>query len=1128
MPIAGVVLVVALISWLSASLSMSSVGRRDDVPELTRPTKAYQPIPVDSIRIGERFRVFDNASLVFHNGPPAAPAALSPTGRICPQWAITVATDINVPGIQQLTVSDAWCVVIVAPGSAQVGPFNRDSIVVLGQESPFQASLHPIFKEIPANHTARKNLGYLYAIVHGATRIWDFDAEVSLMDTNAIDIIPRTVSMPALDKRSINVPVTGAAADKAGKFDAMCNVMFNPLGLLGAPVTPMWNRGFPVNCLSSGGFDGKLRIVNSSTVAVWQVLSQHEPDVDAAFRFAHRNIFPIEFTPLEIKTPVAIPQGMMYPYSDRSQLSLPPAFWALFLPSTVHSYTCDIVRSYIAQRIMWDFGMHVAFTVPQAMRSRSERFNLAIGVSEEKDLHEIAGIVHFLTQKWKPVGTTIPSRLENLMVALFERGYIELSDVVMTQQWLLALVSLGYEFPALSPKNLDSRLPLSITCVNQPRILITGISGMIGSHVAREIVKDPCNHVFGLVRPRSNLESLAGFANRVQLLTGDLKDSPRMYQILEEVRPDYIYHFAAQSEATDAVTLPGTTMQTNLLGTFHMFDALRRLKLKPRVLLPSSSSVYFTKPENATTSANVTAVLESAPTKPTSPYGVSKVSVEKLGLQYYRAFGIPVIVARLFPQLGIGGVHSSFLNRICERIAMAEKRLAPPTILYGRLDGTQDFLHVDDTANALVALMGRGSPGTIYNVGSGVPTSMEWILRTAMEQAKVSMTMRKDSALKNQFDNVNLVANTTLLSSIMSWDPRPIDDMTVHKVLKYWRQHVASLYLAFDGSLLDNKNIYHPNTLPAAPSPPPTSTSGYPKAALLTFLFGQTWVLHETLPTWHANLQWMGNYEFFVFFDPRTVPTSYLEQVAPLAPTWKITFIRQEVDLAWYQNPPLPSESDPFEEWTKIYSLYFSTPELAGFDYIMRLEPTVYVLQNATVDVFADMASSNVQIGWAQQKKANPIAWQGPLLADIQRYVQYHPKKFYVSDVWRRVNQANNTQLFGTEWSPFLSAGGLIELYSMKVYRNAQFLAFLQYLQATSKLLQRQYFEAEVKTMWAQIFVPAEKWKLYACALPVYTDASASTPSSPDLLSSSCDFESNLLVSREGVACISDPGLRFC
>jgi GDPmannose 4,6-dehydratase/GDP-4-dehydro-6-deoxy-D-mannose reductase len=227
------------------------------------------------------------------------------------------------------------------------------------------------------------------------------------------------------------------------------------------------------------------------------------------------------------------------------------------------------------------------------------------------------------------------------------------------------------------------------------RILITGITGMVGSHLAEYVLaRHPEVEVHGMLRWRSPLDNIAGIVDRVTLHHGDLRDLASLIEVMRKVRPDRIFHLAAQSYVTTSFTAPADTLHVNVIGTTNLMDAVRIVGLDPLIHICSSSEVY------GQVTADEVPISERNPFRPASPYAVSKVGEDMIALQYFLSYGIRTIRTRMFthtgPRRGAVFAESAFAKQIAE----IEAGMRPNPMRVGNLDSVRTFSDVRDAVRA--------------------------------------------------------------------------------------------------------------------------------------------------------------------------------------------------------------------------------------------------------------------------------------------------------------------------------------------------------------------------------------------------------------------------------------------
>ncbi|GAB4204655.1 MAG: GDP-mannose 4,6-dehydratase [Roseiflexaceae bacterium] len=318
------------------------------------------------------------------------------------------------------------------------------------------------------------------------------------------------------------------------------------------------------------------------------------------------------------------------------------------------------------------------------------------------------------------------------------------------------------------------------------RVLITGITGPVGSFLADYLLTLPGVEVHAFKRWRSDTRPITQLFGRVIFHEGDIEDPFAVAAAVRAAAPDRVYHLAAQSYPTASWGAPVATLRTNVEGTANLLEALRTHAPQARVHIAGSSAEY-----GPVQPADVP-IRESHPLRPASPYGVSKVGQELLGLQYHDSYGMHVLVTRSFNHVGPRQGDRCSIQTFCQQMARIEAGHQPPELLVGNLEPRRDFTHVADVARALWLLLERGRPGTVYNLGSGVATRIGDIVELVRERGRVPVELRVDPARLRPVDEPILQADTTLLHRDTGWTPQIGIPQIVDELLAYWREEQGS------------------------------------------------------------------------------------------------------------------------------------------------------------------------------------------------------------------------------------------------------------------------------------------------------------------------------------------------
>ncbi len=305
--------------------------------------------------------------------------------------------------------------------------------------------------------------------------------------------------------------------------------------------------------------------------------------------------------------------------------------------------------------------------------------------------------------------------------------------------------------------------------------LITGIGGFLGSHLAEFALAKEWT-VSGILR--SDSRNIDGIRHKANLFRSDILDRTQVENAVQKVRPEVIFHLAAQSSPSISWAEPERTFHVNVLGTLNLLEAVRAAGLKPVVVVAGSSAEYgFSQPGEIP-------IQEGQPLRPASPYGVSKVASSALALLYHRAFEMKVVVVRPFFVIGprkVGDVCSGFAKGI-----VAVERGEQTSLNVGNLETIRDFLDADDAVRALWLLAEEGLPGQSYNVCSGKGYKIAAVLEAFLRMGSRPIPVEHDPALLRPVDEPVVVGDNSRLRAL-GWVPQvPLDD-SLSRILGYWR-----------------------------------------------------------------------------------------------------------------------------------------------------------------------------------------------------------------------------------------------------------------------------------------------------------------------------------------------------
>lgn len=324
---------------------------------------------------------------------------------------------------------------------------------------------------------------------------------------------------------------------------------------------------------------------------------------------------------------------------------------------------------------------------------------------------------------------------------------------------------------------------------------ITGITGMVGSHLADYILKNTDWRIVGLIRWRSPLDNISHLIpdvnkkNRIQLVYGDLRDTLSIEKVFADCIPDYVFHLAAQSNPKTSFEAPLDTLDTNIQGTVRVLDAIKKFSPEAKVHVCSSSEVF------GRVSEEKVPIDEECTFHPASPYAISKVGTDLVGRYYAEAFGLSIQTTRMFthtgPRRGDVFAESSF----AKQIALIEAGYIPPIVKVGNLESLRTIADVRDAVDAYFRLLTVNPiAGSYYNIGGNHTLKVGDILNHLISISKTPnlISYEVEEARIRPIDADLQIPNTEKFRRHTGWSPTFEFETTMFDLLEYWREKIKN------------------------------------------------------------------------------------------------------------------------------------------------------------------------------------------------------------------------------------------------------------------------------------------------------------------------------------------------
>ena len=315
------------------------------------------------------------------------------------------------------------------------------------------------------------------------------------------------------------------------------------------------------------------------------------------------------------------------------------------------------------------------------------------------------------------------------------------------------------------------------------RALITGAGGFVGGHLCAYLLAHTDWELTGTVNPRPVEDQPP--EPRLTLCHADLRDPMVVQDLLCKVQPDCVFHLAAQSSVSASFKDPWPTLENNIRAQLNLLEAARASRREVRMLVIGSAEEY-----GAPTPEELP-LTEQNPLRPSTPYSVSKVAQDFLGLQYHLSYGLPVVRVRPFNHTGPGQSPRFVVPAFASQIAHIEAGLQEPVMKVGNLDAARDFTDVRDIVRAYYLAVTQAEPGEVYNLASGRPQSIRGLLESLLSLSDAEIRVERDPARYRPVDVPQVYGSADKFRRRTGWKPEVHFDQTLRDTLDYWRAQIA-------------------------------------------------------------------------------------------------------------------------------------------------------------------------------------------------------------------------------------------------------------------------------------------------------------------------------------------------
>ena len=311
------------------------------------------------------------------------------------------------------------------------------------------------------------------------------------------------------------------------------------------------------------------------------------------------------------------------------------------------------------------------------------------------------------------------------------------------------------------------------------RALITGINGFVGSHLA-ELLLGLDYDIYGTTLLGTSSENLKNAKDNVKLIPIDLRDREAVLKILKDVEPDCIFHLAAKSFVPDSWADPRDTFENNVFSTINILEACRFVKNDPKIQMCGSSEEYGEVRESEVP------IKESSPLRPLSPYAVTKVAQDMLGLQYHASYGLKTIRTRAFNHTGPRRPDFFATSTFAKQLASIKLNLQEPFVYHGNLSTYRDFTDVRDVVRAYELALRKCKSGEVYNICSGEAYRIGDVLNILFDVSEVRASQKLDERRLRPSDPLILKGDCSKFMEATGWKREIPIEKTLSDLYDYW------------------------------------------------------------------------------------------------------------------------------------------------------------------------------------------------------------------------------------------------------------------------------------------------------------------------------------------------------